>query len=97
MAPSQFSPDPPRFLYSQKLAIGLFALFICILLPCVFPQLVTALAISISIMMAMLFPVLALCTLRKWRSLRASTLVIHLGSVVAIVGANVLANLGSAQ
>ena len=82
-----FFPSVLGVFTSLKLAIGLFALFICILiLAMVSRPLASALAIPIRIMLAMLFLALVLCTLRKLRSMRAATLFIHFGSIVAIIG-----------
>jgi len=79
---------------SLKVAIGLFALFICLLIPATFSlKFAAALAIPIRITAALLFLILALCTLRKLKSLRTSTLLIHLGTLVILFG-SLISSLG---
>jgi len=79
---------------SLKVAIGLFALFICILIPStVSLKLASALAIPIKIITTLLFLILTLCTLRKLKSLRTATLLIHLGILVILLG-SLISSLG---
>jgi len=79
---------------SLKVAIGLFALFVCILIPSTLSlKLASALAIPIKIIAALLFLILVLCTLRKLKSLRTATLLIHLGTIVILLG-SLISSLG---
>lgn len=79
---------------SLKVAIGLFALFICILIPATISlKLASALAIPIKIITTLLFLILVLCTLRKLKSLRTATLLIHLGTIVILLG-SLISSLG---
>ena len=72
---------------SPKVTIGLFALQVCVLLPTTFStELATALRIPSHIILALIGLNLAVCSLYRLKSLRTSTLIIHLGVLIILVG-----------
>lgn len=72
---------------STGVVLGLFALLICLLVPSTFvPDLAPALLKPVKVILAILGLNLVVCTLRRLKTLRVSTLIIHLGSLVILAG-----------
>lgn len=72
---------------STQLILGLFALIICLLIPSTFlPGFAPLILQSVKIILAIIGFNLVVCTLRKLKTLRRSTLVIHFGSIVILTG-----------
>lgn len=69
------------------MTIVLFAALICVLVPTTFSTtLATALRVPVQIVLALIGLSLAVCTLSRLKSLRAATLIIHLGALIVLVG-----------
>lgn len=72
---------------SARVVLALFLLLICLLIPSTFfPEFLTALLWPAKAVLCLLGLSLAACTLRKLKTLRKSTLVIHLGTMVILAG-----------
>ena len=72
---------------STRVVLALFALLICLLVPSTFvPVLAPVLLKPVKIILAILGLNLVVCTLRRLKTLRISTLIIHLGSLVILAG-----------
>ena len=73
---------------ATEVTLGLFALLVCVLVPTTFfAAPASSLFIPAKIILALIGLNLAVCTLSRLKSLRAATLLIHLGSVVILAGA----------
>lgn len=69
------------------MVLGLFVLLVCLLVPSTFfPEFTHALLKPVKVILAVIGLNLAVCTLRRLKTLRFSTLIIHLGSLVILVG-----------
>lgn len=69
------------------MVLGLFILLICLLVPSTFfPEFTPALLKPVKAILAVIGLNLMVCTLRRLKTLRFSTLIIHLGSLVILVG-----------
>lgn len=76
------------------MALGLFALLVCLLVPATFfPDVAPALLKPARVLLAVIGLNLLLCTLRRLKTLRAATLFIHLGALV-ILGGSLISALG---
>ncbi|MHB8811569.1 MAG: hypothetical protein ACYC9M_16425 [Desulfobulbaceae bacterium] len=72
---------------STRVVLGLFILLISLLVPSTFfPELTPALLKPAKVILAVIGLNLVVCTLRRLKTLRFSTLIIHLGSLVILVG-----------
>jgi hypothetical protein len=72
---------------STRVVLGLFILLICLLVPSTFsPELAPALLKPAKAILAILALNLVACSLRRLKSLRFSTQIIHLGVIVLLVG-----------
>ncbi|MHB8789398.1 MAG: cytochrome c biogenesis protein ResB [Desulfobulbaceae bacterium] len=79
---------------STGVALGLFALLICLLVPATFfPDVAPALLKPARALLAVIGLNLLLCTLRRLKTLRVATLLIHLGALV-ILGGSLISALG---
>lgn len=75
---------------STRVVLGLFALLICLLVPSTFvPDLAPAFLKPVKIILAILALNLVTCTLRRLKTLRLSTLIIHLGALVILAGGQI--------
>lgn len=72
---------------STRVVLGLFMLLICLLVPSTFfPEVAPVLLKPVKVIFAVIGLNLLVCTLRRLRTLRFSTLIIHLGSLAILVG-----------
>ncbi len=72
---------------STKTVLGLFALLVFFLIPVtLFTGLTSTLLVPVKIILAVLGLNLLLCTITRFKRLRPSTLVIHFGTIVILIG-----------
>lgn len=72
---------------STRVVLVLFGLLVCFLVPLsIFNELRPVLIIPAKLILSFIFVSLAVCTVTKFKILRRSTLLIHLGSVIIFIG-----------